>query len=106
MGFWDDDMRVWETDLVTVAEVEFDADLHAFEVYDKQGKYLGMVSPACLEDMDVLVLDLDNGSCPVGDGWEDGAGNTCCIEGWGDHLCASCGGSIDAADRFCTHCGR
>jgi hypothetical protein len=76
-------MKTWKTELVTIEEVDFDYDLHQFEVYNHAGAYLGSITPATIEDMNYVIADLDKGGCPVRDGWEDGMGNTCSLEGWG-----------------------
>lgn len=73
---------MWKTGLVTVIEIEFDGDLHQFEVY-KGDDRLGVITPASIEDMNMMKQDLDNGECPVADSWEDGMGNICVLEGWG-----------------------
>lgn len=75
-------MNTWTTDLVTVNEIPFDNTLHAFEVLNLDGAFLGTINPATIEDMNQIISDLNNGDCPVADGWEDGNGNTCTIEGW------------------------
>ncbi|MET3505563.1 hypothetical protein [Halalkalibacter oceani] len=74
-------MKTWETALVIVNEVEFDHSLHAFEVYDKKENFLGLITPATIEDMEQIIKDLDNGSCPINEMWEDGNGNVCNMEG-------------------------
>lgn len=79
-------MKTWKTALVTVQEVDFDYDLHAFDVYNHAGAKLGTINPTTIEDMKSLIADLDNGACPVADGFEDGNGNTCNENGWGDCL--------------------
>lgn len=47
-------------------------------------KYLGSIIAADRDDFDGLLDDLENGSNPVVDGWEDGIGNSCSYDGWGD----------------------
>jgi hypothetical protein len=79
-------MKTWKTALVTIEEVNFDHDLHAFEVYNHGGAMIGTINPDSVEVMEVLIADLDNGACPVADSWEDGNGNTCSVNGWGDQL--------------------
>lgn len=79
-------MKTWKTNLVTVEEVAFDHDLHTFEVYNHAGAKLGTITPASIEDMNDLIADLDDGACPVADNWEDGNGNTCNINGWGEQV--------------------
>ncbi|RUT38707.1 hypothetical protein EJP82_26710 [Paenibacillus anaericanus] len=78
-------MNTWKTNLVTIEEVAFDYDLHAFEVYNHAGAKLGTINPATVEEMNFLIADLDKGSCPVSEKWEDGNGNTCNANGWGEH---------------------
>lgn len=76
-------MKTWKTNVVTINEVDFDHDLHAFEVYSPNEKLLGIINPDSVEDMHRIIGDLNKGACPVTDRWEDGNGNTCTIEGWG-----------------------
>lgn len=77
-------MRTWEfADGTIVEEAEFDYDLHILKVYNN-GKYLGSIYPADVEDMEKLFRDLDDGSNPIEDRWEDGNLNTCTIDGWGE----------------------
>lgn len=75
-------MSTWKTTLVTVEEVAFDHDLHAFDVYNMHGAKLGTITPPTIEDMSDLIDDLNNGACPIINGWEDGNGNVCTLEGW------------------------
>lgn len=75
-------MREWKFENgIEVIEKEFDYDLHCFKVYNGE-KYLGTVYPADIEDMEGCIERLDDGYNPVNDGWEDGMGNRCSIEGW------------------------
>lgn len=68
---------------IIVNEVDFDYDLHCFEVYiDK--KYLGSIYPDDIESMESCIKDLDDGNDPINYMWEDGMGNSCNIYGWGD----------------------
>lgn len=75
--------KAWNTNLVTVQEVAFDYDLHAFDydlhafdVVNHAGAKLGTINPATVEEMNSLIAQLNNGTCPVADKWEDGNGNT------------------------------
>lgn len=68
---------------VKVCEADFDYSLHCFKVYHED-KYLGTVYPADLEDMEACLAGLDAGNDPISGGWEDGRGNTCHFDGWGD----------------------
>lgn len=47
-------------------------------------KYLGTVYPDTIEDMESCINDLDNGDNPITNGWEDGCGNSCTFDGWGE----------------------
>lgn len=77
-------MRKWEfEDGIRVEEVAYDYDLHSFDVYNGE-RYLGSIYPACVEEAQKCIDELDNGSNPVADGWEDGMGNTCTADGWGE----------------------
>lgn len=69
-----------------VVEEDFDADLHCFKCYNKDGDYLGRIVPSCIEDMRSCIADLDAGNDPITSGWEDGIGNACAWKGWGDAL--------------------
>ena len=69
-------MRVWEREGYIVREVEFDYDLHEFEVV-KDGEVIATITPADLDDMDRIISNLDAGEGV--DGWEDGMGNTISI---------------------------
>ena len=75
-------MREWTFENgITVLECEFDHDLHILKVYHED-KYLGGIYPADIDDMNKLFDELDGGSNPIDDRWENGAGETCTIEGW------------------------
>lgn len=59
-------------EVVTVDEVDWDYDLHAFVVH-----WMGeavTVSPPNLEEQADMIRQLDNGECPLG--WETVKGNT------------------------------
>lgn len=51
--------------MAIVEEVGFDHDLHAFEVYSKNGEFLGLITPDNIDDMNYIVKCLNNGECPV-----------------------------------------
>lgn len=77
-------MREWKfKNKIEVYEEEYDYSLHCFKVY-MENKYLGSIYPSSLEDMEDCIRKLDNGEDPVFDRWEDGLGNICNIEGWGE----------------------
>lgn len=70
-------MRVWKREGYEVHEVEFDGDLHEFEVV-KGGEVIATITPDTIEDMEQIIADLNNGEDV--DGWEDGMGNTINID--------------------------
>ncbi len=77
-------MREWKFENgIEVFEKEFDYDLHCLTVYNGEA-YLGTIYPSSIEAMESCFDDLDNGEDPVTGGWEDGAGNTCSMDGWGE----------------------
>ena len=73
----DNEMKVWEREGYIVQEVEFDGDLHEFEVV-KDGEVIATITPADIDDMNQIIADLDAGEDV--NGWEDGMGNTIVIE--------------------------
>lgn len=78
-------MKKFETAAVNIEEVEFDHDLHIFKVTNKDGEMLGTIVPPDVEDMNLIIRELANGGCPVADKWEDGMGNSCTMNGWGEY---------------------
>lgn len=77
-------MKEWKLkNGIKVCEAEFISDLHCLEVYNGE-QYLGTVYPGCIGDMESCFKDLDLGKDPISDGWEDGLGNQCVLDGWGD----------------------
>lgn len=69
-------MRTWERIGYTVEEIEFDHDLHEFNVV-QSGEVIATITPADLENMDVIIETLDAGDDV--NGWEDGNGNVVCL---------------------------
>lgn len=59
-----------------------------FEVFSDGREYdsrlLGCICPGAPEDFEECLKALDAGEDPITDGWEDGVGNTCVYDGWGD----------------------
>lgn len=51
----------------------------------KDDKVLGYIYPANDDDMELCKRDLDAGKDPITAGWEDGNGNTCTLNGWGEY---------------------
>lgn len=76
-------MNSWIFGNIEVYEIDHDADLHAFSVYNGDEK-LGTIYPNELDDMNACIEALNAGSNPIEDGWEDGCGNTCSLDGWGE----------------------
>lgn len=77
-------LRKWNFENgISVVECDFDFDLYCFEVYNGE-KYLGTIYPDSIESMKSCIADLENGKDPITNGWEDGCGNACTLDGWGD----------------------
>ena len=77
------EMQEWKFENgIEVYEGEYDYDVHCFKVY--KGNYLGTVYPETVEDMNACIERLDAGFDPISDGWEDGLGNACTLNGWGE----------------------
>lgn len=74
-------MRTWTINSITIIEQAHDHDLHSFAVYHG-GDYLGTIYPDSVDDMRQCIAALDNGADPIADGWEDGNGNVCTLDGW------------------------
>lgn len=70
------EMKTWEREGYIVKEVEFDGDLHEFDVI-KAGEVIATITPADIDGMNRIIEDLDNGEDV--NGWEDGMGNTIVI---------------------------
>ncbi|PEN08576.1 hypothetical protein [Bacillus pseudomycoides] len=70
-------MRTWNREGYKVVEIDFDFDLHAFEVI-KDEELIATITPNTIEDMQQIIVDLDNGEDV--NGWEDGMGNTISFE--------------------------
>lgn len=80
----ENDMRTWKfTNDIIVEEEAFDYDLHIFAVYHKD-RYLGRIYPCDIDAMRSCIKDLDAGKDPITEKWEDGCGNTCSLDGWGE----------------------
>lgn len=70
-------MRTWKRNGYEVVEVEFDGDLHEFEIVQND-EVIATITPNTIEDMEAIIKDLNNGEDV--NGWEDGMGNTIYIE--------------------------
>ena len=73
--------KKWEREGYEILEVDYDYDLHCFEVV-KDGevvtKILTTIYPDSIEQMEEDIRQLD---CGLGvDGWEDGNGNLIILE--------------------------
>ena len=65
--------KKWKREGYTITEVDFDYDLHCFEVV-KDGEVVATIYPDSIEQMEEDIKQLD---CGLGvDGWEDGRGNS------------------------------
>lgn len=77
-------MREWKFENgIEVYETDHDYDLHCFKVYNEE-EYLGTVYPSSIEDMEECINALDDGDDPISCAWEDGCGNGCTLDGWGE----------------------
>ncbi|WP_077297461.1 hypothetical protein [Virgibacillus pantothenticus] len=70
-------MRTWVRETYTVEEKDFDGDLHEFEIV-QNGKVVGTINPATVEDQEQIIEDLNNGEDV--NGWEDGNGNVISLD--------------------------
>lgn len=79
--------HVWESwefpNKIRVRECFYDGDLHRFAV-SHGGLLLGMIHPSNIADMITCMEALDRGEDPITHGWEDGNGNPCTLDGWGN----------------------
>lgn len=76
-------MKKWEfKNGIIVTEKLFDHDLNAFIVF-QNNKFLGVVLPDSIESLESCREELSNGTDPISGCWEDGSGNTCNLDGWG-----------------------
>lgn len=80
----DNGMTAWIfEDGIEVYESSYDYDLYCFRVYNGD-VLLGTIYPDTIENMNCCIKALDDGSNPIADGWEDGLGNACTLDGWGN----------------------
>jgi len=70
-------MRTWERTGYKVIEVEFDYDLHQFQIVRNNGEIIATITPPDLDNQNEIIKALDAGE--EVDGWEDGMGNTITI---------------------------
>jgi uncharacterized protein YkuJ len=70
-------MRTWVRNGYKVVEVEFDYDLHQFEVVRDNGEIVATITPSDLDNQNEIIKALDAGEDV--EGWEDGHGNTISI---------------------------
>lgn len=69
---------------IIVEECDYDHNLHCFKVYNGD-EYLGSVYPETIEDMESCIEAMEDGEDPISGGWEDGMGNVCNVDGWGNN---------------------
>ena len=80
------ELRVWKfKNGIEVYENVLDNDLHYLKVYNRD-TYLGPIYPDTISDFESATKDLCDGYDPISSGWEDGWGNGCSLDGWGDAL--------------------
>ena len=80
----DTEMQSWIFDNgIEVYEKDFDNDLHCFAVYNGEAN-LGTIYPDNIDDMKSCMESLNAGEDPISGHWEDGCGNLCTLEGWGE----------------------
>lgn len=78
-------MREWSfSNGITVEEENYNYDLHCFSVFCN-GEKLGVVYPDDIPAMDSCINSLDSGNDPITGSWEDGMGNSCTLDGWGEY---------------------
>ena len=77
-------MKEWKFENgIEVFESDYDYSLHCLKVYNGE-EYLGTIYPSAIDDMENCFEYLDNGDDPITFGWEDGCGNFCTLDGWGE----------------------
>lgn len=69
--------KTWEFKNYTVEEVDFDHNLHQFNVVQND-EVKEEINPETLPEQDLIINDLDAGRDV--NGWEDGNGNTISID--------------------------
>lgn len=73
-------MRTWEIDNLIITSD--DRNL-CFNVY-AYNKLIGIIYATDRNNFNDCFLYFDVGVNPIKDGWEDGLGNVCTINGWGE----------------------
>lgn len=92
-------MKEWKfNNNLEVYENEYCNDLHCFVVHDS-ASYLGTIYPNSIENMNECISKLDAGLDPITDGWEDGHGHPCTLNGWYDRLFVSVRGTGDMIEE-------
>lgn len=64
----------WVTPNVEVAYRKFRGGYEQFDVYDKKGAHICLISPEEDGGIEHIKGLLDAGGCPIADNWEDGKG--------------------------------
>lgn len=72
-------MTIWEFENYRVFQ-----ENAAYRFEDMDGNILGHIGAADADDMERIERDLNDGDDPIAEGWEDGAGNTVNLNGWGN----------------------
>ena len=76
MRDYEREIRIWEREGYIVGEMEFDGELHTFDII-KGEEVIATITPDTIKDMNETIKALDDGEDV--DGWEDGMGNTISI---------------------------
>lgn len=68
---------------ITVFQNSDNNDMGYFTVKNSDGDIMGSIFRDSVSEIVLAMQLLNNGGCPVCDGWDDGIGNTCSPSGWG-----------------------
>ena len=84
-------MRTWDTLFARVTEEKQENGLSKFKCNhpgdqiepDRENFLYGYIIPANKEQEEEIIKRLENGGCPIAEGWESGTpGGQCTIWGW------------------------
>ena len=70
-------MKTWIRKGYKVREIEFDYDLHQYQVVRDNGEIIATITPPDLDNQNEIIKALNAGEDVAG--WEDGHGNTITI---------------------------
>lgn len=78
-------MRTWETSLVRYEEQPYKEGLNKLAAYYLGDEsYLGDILPDTPDHLQHMLVAIENGICPVLEGWEVGNGKRGTIHGWSE----------------------